>query len=452
MGNQLDQNINDVTGASTRERFTVLLPIAVCISAYFFTTVLGNIIYLFSFGRDLPMRSMPYFSWTQFHQTFGPGYWLLLLCPLVVTPPLSWFFAKFFRPIVGHAETLIPEFSRTLFIWMNTACLIYVAYSLYHADALDKLFAGKDSIDAVRYRFDLQRELGLVPRFVLMSTLQFLSVYATIKALRSKERFWITSAAINVALMSTFFVLMNMKWPLVLFEITLAAAAFVCVPKRYVLASTLVFAISIATYFAVSFALLRTPATEAARSNTTQTARPNADVISLAVVAINRMAMATPFYYDIFTTDGPACGSFFDRVVFRKPDSCHPSIFVYSKMFPDDGFNGRGTAPASHQIYEYARSGWTGAVIALVLGSIVLGFYTACYFARDRDTFATVFVMGVPAAYLLTQLPVEAVLISEAGAAWWVLLIGINAVMKLAGRQTTSMALSSPGSYEKPRS
>lgn len=106
-------------------------------------------------------------------------------------------------------------------------------------------------------------------------------------------------------------------------------------------------------------------------------------------------------------------------------------------MFPNDGFTGRGTAPAAHQLYEYARGGWLGAFVALVIGALVIGLYTACYFARKHDLFIAMFVMGIPASYMLSQLPIEATILSETGAAWWFAIIAINTgILYLKSRRT----------------
>ena len=419
-----------------RQRITPALPILIFLFAYFFTTVLGNILYTLPLGRKFPTRSMPEFTWEQFHQPLDARFWLLVLCPLLVTPVGAYLVARFSKPAITGMSAAVPEFSRQFFVAVNAACLLFVGFHLYDANALGKLLAGKDALDAVRYRFDLLGEIGRAPRFVLMSILQFLSCYAMVKAIRSRKAFWVASAIINIVFVSAFFILLNMKWPIVLFQITLASVAFICVPRRYIVVSSLIFAGSILTYFTVSVALLRIPLDisavpppsiekyEPGPRKVPPPAHATDQVVNdLVIVAINRMAMAVPFYYDTFTSDGPVCGSFLDKVVLRKPEACHPSIYIYSKMFPDDGFNGRGTAPAAHQIYEYARSGWPGATIAVIIGAVIIGLYTACFFARDNPIFVTAFVMGIPASYLLSQLPVEAMIISELGAVWWILLI-----------------------------
>ena len=352
-----------------RQRITPALPILIFLFAYFFTTVLGNILYTLPLGRKFPTRSMPEFTWEQFHQPLDARFWLLVLCPLLVTPVGAYLVARFSKPAITGMSAVVPEFSRQFFVAVNAACLLFVGFHLYDANALGKLLAGKDALDAVRYRFDLLGEIGRAPRFVLMSILQFLSCYAMVKAIRSRKAFWVASAIINIVFVSAFFILLNMKWPIVLFQITLASVAFICVPRRYIVVSSLIFAGSILTYFTVSVALLRIPLDisavpppsiekyEPGPRKVPPPAHATDQVVNdLVIVAINRMAMAVPFYYDTFTSDGPVCGSFLDKVVLRKPEACHPSIYIYSKMFPDDRINGRGTAPAAHQIYEIRRA------------------------------------------------------------------------------------------------
>lgn len=465
---------------TSRAKFLILLPVSVFVLAYFCTTVLGNILYDTPIGDTWPTRSMPDFKWSQFQQPFGFGFWILLLSPLAVTPFLSLIIAARSRPLIERIEKTIPELSKGFFATVNCICIVYIAYSLYRAGATTKLLAGENTLDAVRYRFSLQSDLGLLPRFVLMSALQFLSIYAIVKSIRTRQAYWIAFATINITAVSAFLILINMKWPIIVFELTIAAAALVCIKKRFILASSITLLLCLLTYFAISFALLRVDSStdfapeahpamvspfekqgskdrlpeilakksipqfiyrETKRGDEKLVVQTNKGlpfydvVLNLIIVAINRLAMTAPFYYDIFTTYGQICGSFFDRVILRRASSCHPSILVYSQMFPNDGFNGRGTAPAAHQIYEYARGGWVGAIVALVIGALIIGIYTACYFIRYRDIFIAIFVMGIPASYMLSQLPVDSTIISETGALWWIGIILLNAGLLWANRK-----------------
>jgi hypothetical protein len=146
----------------------------------------------------------------------------------------------------------------------------------------------------------------------------------------------------------------------------------------------------------------------------------------LGLTLFNRMAQPFPYYFEIFTKGGQICGTLIDRIQ-RKENPCQPSLVVYEQMFHDE-FVGRGTAPQAVHVYGYALNGWLGAIIEVLLASVVLGLFT-CVPARNHVT-ATIAVMGGLTGYYFSQLPFEGPIIYDHGLLWWMLLVVGYAVLK----------------------
>jgi hypothetical protein len=135
--------------------------------------------------------------------------------------------------------------------------------------------------------------------------------------------------------------------------------------------------------------------------------------------ALNRMALPYPYYYQVFTEKGQICGTLVDRIL-RKTNPCHPSNLIYEQMYGEESFGGRATAPAAVHITGYALGGWSGALIATVLASLVIGLFMGLWrSARTSTLAAAVFVMGGYSAYFFSQLPFEGPLIYDHGVLWW---------------------------------
>ena len=146
-------------------------------------------------------------------------------------------------------------------------------------------------------------------------------------------------------------------------------------------------------------------------------------VIAPTINIINRMALAVPYYYSMFSRENIVCGSVFN-ISFNEKNSCEPSLLVYARMFGNDGFSGRGTAPAASHITGYALDGWIGAIFCITITGIIIGGFLAVWpITQKSNMFTTIFVMGSQAAYFCTQLPFEGPIIYSHGILWWGLLV-----------------------------
>jgi hypothetical protein len=158
----------------------------------------------------------------------------------------------------------------------------------------------------------------------------------------------------------------------------------------------------------------------------------------LSFTLLNRMAQPYPYYFDVFTQDGPICGTLIDRIM-RRLNPCQPSNLIYKKMFGETKFDAlvsqNGTAPQPVHVYGYALNGWPGAMIELVLASVILGLFISVP-AMTSDVAATIVVMGAVTGYFFTQLPFEGPIIYDHGILWWGLLIAAYTAIKFVTHRT----------------
>ena len=147
-------------------------------------------------------------------------------------------------------------------------------------------------------------------------------------------------------------------------------------------------------------------------------------------MALNRMAVSYPYYYQVFTEEGAVCGGILAQA--RRNPTCRPSEVIYSRSFVNDGFENRGTSPLAVHISGYALGGWPIALLALVAGSVMLGLFAAL--PLDSGSMSgTVTIVGALAAYHLSQIPGEGVVFYEHGLIWPALLLLIYVLWQRLG-------------------
>jgi hypothetical protein len=426
------------------------LPIYVFVSAYFLTAVLANLLFITPIGADWPDQLIADFDWSAYDK---PGFWFLLLFPLVLVPALALLSQRVFRWPTNLLSGFVADFSKPAYIVLCGAMYAYVAYSLYSADALALLISGDDAIGAVKARFSILAVLGYWPMMVMLSPLVFMAVYSAVSFSRQGGWFWGFVAAWNVVALSWCLILLNMKWPVVLFIATLGLAVLVASKRFTIVKGAAIMIAGAAVYLIISVVLLRLVPLPAEAPSQPIVSRPSdtvqqkaeyaAEIIdkakssSLIARGLSRMAVPVPYYYEVFTENGPVCGTLWDRLL-RLTNPCQPSTYVYEQMYGRDGFEGQATAVAAVHIYGYALGGWPISLLELVLASIVIGAFLALWPATQNSAMlTTVFVMGGYTSYFWTQLPFEAALIYPHGAAWWALLVAACSIPSLAKRLLT---------------
>ncbi|NWL75592.1 hypothetical protein DM872_01825 [Pseudomonas taiwanensis] len=263
-------------------------------------------------------------------------------------------------------------------------------------------------------------------------------------------------------LMTLVLVLLNMKWPVLIYYGGLVISVFIYTERWpyikavaggvgligvYLLVSAFVFRLAptptvvvpapvapaaVESHDVAPQPKLETPVITEQRdkvnvSGTVDAAASNAPMLLFA--ALNRMAIAYPYYYEIFTKEGAVCGGVLDQLQVGK--ACRPSTFVYERIFGRDGFEGRGTSPAPVHVSGYALGGWMVAMFALLCASIILGLFASL----PLDANAAVGALGITGAiagYHFSQLPGEGPLIYDHGVVWVVLLLALYALYRVA--------------------
>ncbi|MET4485860.1 hypothetical protein [Bradyrhizobium sp. LA7.1] len=402
------------------------------LGSYLVLTVIGNLLYFTDLGDTIGEHAIKGFSIGNFAHAGSPGYWSLLLLPFILTPPIVVLVRHFAAPLAPI--TAIPSMSKATYALLLAMLYAYAAFALWNADAARLLLHPGNYAGALDNRFRLIALLGFWPQVVIKSVLFSLSIYGLIESLMQRDLFWKIATAFNLIAMSAILILLNMKWPLVLFYVA-HFIAILMFAKRPVLPATLFATMTFVSYFLISLMLLRVtsgPATIAVNeisrpiATTTKQDAPKQETINRVTIVdglllsanavINRMAQPFPFYFEIFSQSPHQCGSLLGRIL-RRQSPCQPSNVVYAAMF-SDRFSGEGTAPQPPHVTGFAIQGWSGALIEITLTSIVLGLFAAVSGGAGALQ-ATISVMGAVTGYFYSQLPFEGPIIYDHGVLWW---------------------------------
>lgn len=390
------------------------------LGAYFLTTVLANLLYPF-FGSTWAFGAIGHFTLADFPTASTFGYWLLLLLPFLLTPWIATATRSVLTRFSAAAARRLPEFETG-----HYAVILAIAYgavmaAFWRADVATLFLRPHDAIESARMRFELLAALGYWPQAILKSVLMFLAVYSFIRALRFRRPAWIALALVNLLVMSALLALLNMKWPLLLLYVSLCLCVFLFSNLRLTKQVVVAALAMVAAYVGLTMFVMRLD---------TEGLRVHLLPQFFVVQAIDRMAVGYPYYFETFTREGPVCGTILDRVMRRK-SPCQPSTLIYPKIFGDDGFTGTATQPAAVHIYGYALGGWPGALIELVLASLIVGAFISLPFRPDAGVMLqSIAVMGGLAGYFFSQLPVEGALIYDHGLLWWGLLVLAYAALR----------------------
>jgi hypothetical protein len=341
----------------------------------------------------------------------------------------------------------VPDIGRLEFAVAFILGTGYVAGVIWQGGIISYFIQGKDAISSVEARFLILEALGTKTLIVLHSILWFLAVYALIRALRTREQFWIGFSIFSFMVVAVGLTLLNMKWPILIFFFALILALFSYSRRPYAAASVgAVFFVFV--YIAVTAFTLRissersfTIYTEQVREEMQSTEVPFSSVPapstapsdylsalseSALVFVTNpflRMAGSYPYYYKVFTEEGSICGGPFSQVLPDPP--CVPTWLIYTRVYPNDiQFAGRGTSPAAVHITGYALGGWPVAIIELIMVAIILGF-CASLPLQGSSTLGALFVTGTVVGYHWSQVPGEGPIIYDYGVLWSVITLTV---------------------------
>jgi hypothetical protein len=380
------------------------------LGAYFVTTVAGN----FVLASPLASQSLSLTEYSprflEFPNTFTLGFWTLLLCPFLVTPLVVILTRRAVEPWVSAHARDLPEFGRVSYVVVVSLCFIYVIYRFWTANVTGLFASGVDMASSIEARFAIRERLGFFTFVPLQALLPFLTVYAVIRWMGSRQVFWMGCALIDFLLLSVLLVMTNMKWPVLLFYVAIVLAIFVYAKRHaYLKAAVGALLVFLALLGISSFVFRMVP----------QGLRASAPTIVWS--ALYRMAVSYPYYYQVFTAEGPVCGGIVAQAHRNPP--CRPSHLIYTRMFGNNGFENRGTEPLAVHLSGYALGGWPIAIVALIAASVILGFFRAVPLDAGSMSGAVV-ILGALAGYHLSQVPGEGVVFYEHGLFWTFLLIG----------------------------
>ncbi len=435
------------------------LAVLAFLGAYCLSIILGNAVYATPIGRDLLTIVGYPTDFLSFKTTFTLGYWVLLLSPVFVIP-IAMVTRRLFRRPMSWAASRATDLPPVWYAVLLAANYSVVLYSFWRAGVVTLYFSAHDDISSIEARFEILSRVGFLTLITLQALLPFLAIYGLIRAMKDDSIFWKFASAFNVVAMTFFLVLLNMKWPVLLFMVGLIMTLFVYSTRRAYLRTVIGAALMIPLYLVISLIVFRAPppplnpeqapsapniildgsapleprfAPEPSGGAPVESGTPSTldsvfalprsvahYALPLIAHGINRMAVTYPYYYRIFTDEGAVCGGWFDQL--RRGQECRPSWLVYSRIFPGDGFEGRGTAGTAVQISGYAVGGWLPAMALLFVAGVILGMFISIPIDASALSGALVITGGLT-GYFVSQLPLEGVLVHSNGIMWTGLLV-----------------------------
>jgi hypothetical protein len=136
------------------------------LGSYFVLTVLGNLIFFSPIGDEVGENAVAGFSIRHFQTAGSLTYWVLLLLPFAIVPPAVFLARRIFSPMAAIVVRL-PTLSKVEYLAALAICYLYVAISLWRANAVGLMLRGADFAGAIDGRFALAAALGFWPLMVL---------------------------------------------------------------------------------------------------------------------------------------------------------------------------------------------------------------------------------------------------------------------------------------------
>lgn len=431
------------------------LPLLTFLGFYFLTVVLGNLLYLDASARDyLGVYNIPH-NFADFAETFTAGYWALLFLPFILTPLIANVLRRRASGVIAQLTCWVRDPSFCQFACVAFGLMGWILYFVWHEGIYTLYVEGatSDFERSVAIRFAILDQIGFTKLIVVQGLLPYLCFFATIQGLRGKGLHWQLSAIGLMVLLSFVSIVLNMKWPVLLFLIGIVLCIF-CNARRYVYLKTFVGGILVlAMYVMVSNFALHMPAPGMNDMDAKHRAEWERFIASnwkritggsdafegnhlkkQMLFPINRMASSYPYYYHVFTSEGAVCGGVLEQASSHPP--CRPSTYIYSTMFGADGFEGRGTSPQGVHITGYALGGWPLALVALAAAATVIGLLMALPYQRS-SALAAFYIFGGLGGYHFSQVPGEGVIFYPHGLLWPVVLMLVFSAVSLVNRRPT---------------
>lgn len=423
----------------TRSLNPVILPVIVYLLAYVATSILGAAVLLTEFGQRQAQIFLPDFDPDRM-QTFGSALYLaLLFAPLLLVPAFAvvglrtgdaairrLVHFKIADPSTGMLYALMVVFAG----W----CFYKVATTGYLVPEL--IFdRGKTCQDRIIRRVELFAQLRYVFYAFIYAALPLVSTMFLIKGIRGRNVSDFVGFGITFVLIFYFYASIYMKTPFQIYFLMLlvgllatgmrwwkafpiigclAAIVFVvssmvldCTDYRDV-ATTLGPAPSVSPAPSGGVPRLPKGAPGPRESTENTTFAPDSrivrTVLPIARNLVFRMAIAYPYYIEVFEDPVQRCGVEDNRIPFLPKQTCFPASKVFSTMYPDIT-HVQGQAPAAAHVSALAELGpWFSFVVMIGCG---LAIGITAQFARLCEPILSAGIVAATAifAYNLTQVP-----------------------------------------------
>jgi hypothetical protein len=165
--------------------------------------------------------------------------------------------------------------------------------------------------------------------------------------------------------------------------------------------------------------------------------RPEAVFVDAAVIfarsVIFRMAASVPYYVQIFSNPDERCGIESSSLPFFPRETCHPPTKVGTRVNPGP-IQEFVSAPA--HITAYAELGLAYAVVVLLLGGSIMGFFWGIAQKAQSPLFWSVGAAVCAFAYYLTQAGFTGALAHSYGFVWYLFPVAAATAIHALGRIT----------------
>jgi hypothetical protein len=420
-----------------------MLPVITYLCAYIGTSVLGAAFLLTEFGQSQAKIFLPSFEPAQM-RTFGSALYLaVLLAPVLVVPAFALiglragdnavrYIGKFkiADPSTGMLYALMVVFSG----W----CFYKVVATGYPIPEL--LIDRSKGCDArIVRRIELFTQFRYVFYAFVYSTLPLISTLFLVKAIRGRQVADFIGFGVSFVLIFYFYALIYMKSPFLVYLLTLLIgllAAGLRWWKAVVIFGCLAAIVFVASYMILDCTDYREviameqqerqerqerqqwqerqiakglPGVRGVRAPSEGTAfMPHSKIVATTLPMVRsltfRMAMAFPYYVEIFEDPTERCGVEDNRIPFLPKQTCFPASKIFSVMYPDITYV-QGQAPAAAHISALAEFGPWFSFLVMIGCGLAIGL--AAQFARLCEPILGAGMIAAAAvfAYNLTQVP-----------------------------------------------
>jgi hypothetical protein len=437
------------------------IPIITYLCAYFGTSVLGAAVLLTPFGQAQAKIFLPDFDPAQM-QTFGSALYLtMLFAPLLLVPA----FALVGLRASDRAICRLPQFkiadpsTGMLYAFMG----IFAGWCFYKLAAAGHLYPdllfdrSKLCTDRITRRVELITQLRYVYYAFAYATLPLVSMMLLVKGLRDRKAADLIGFGLSFIAIFYFYASIYMKAPFLTYFLILLVGLLVA-GQRWWKALVLIGGLAAVAFAAGSMALdctdyrevartletpssmgptsaARTPATApsaVAASRTPKTPpdfaatsrtptpdpaatspKPNEPTPAFAIFAgtlpvarnlVFRMAIAFPYYVEMFADAAERCGIEDNRIPIIPKQVCFPASKVFSAMYPAVTYV-QGQAPAAAHVSAVAELGPWFSLLVIIVSGVAIGM--ASGFARFCEPVLSAGMIAAASvfAYNLTQVP-----------------------------------------------